>query len=116
MFKYVQLSNGDMFRIFKDADGSMYYVSKRKVRKDQKVIDVSGDVVPGASGEFTFATDAELFRVPSNSFRIFEMQTKEWINTQAFLKKKLRTLDLKICQNLKLFKTMSVLKKKELFK
>lgn len=56
-----------MFRIFKDADGSMYYVSKRKVRKDQNVIDVPGDVVPGASGGFTFATDAELFRVPSNS-------------------------------------------------
>jgi len=60
-----------MFRIFTDADGSMYYFNKkekkRKVMKNQTVIDVGDDVVPGASGGFTSAPVAELFRVPSNS-------------------------------------------------
>lgn len=61
MAKYVQLSNGDMFIIFKNADGSEYYLNKegkkRKLRKDQKVIAGPDDVVPGAS------TDSDLFRV-----------------------------------------------------
>ena len=64
--RYVQLSNGDAFEIFIDAEGSMCYTDKegkkKKVRTNQKVIRVLPDVVQGASRGLKFATDSELFR------------------------------------------------------
>lgn len=67
MVKYVHLSNGEMFRItVTDADGSMYYFNKdgkkRKVRKDQRVIDDQEDADLGAS----FATDSEVIDDPDD--------------------------------------------------
>ena len=63
---YVKLSNGDVFKIFLDAEGSKWYKDKegntKKVRKNQKVISDPSDVVQGASGGLHVPTDSELFR------------------------------------------------------
>ena len=101
-----------MFIIFKDADGSEYYLNKegkkRKVRKDQKVIAGPDDVVPGAS------TDSDLFRVSLPPVQAVWDANKGIDKYTGFSQKKLRTLNLKICH--KLLKTMTTLKKKELLK
>ncbi|XP_044164741.1 uncharacterized protein LOC122948728 [Acropora millepora] len=62
---YVKLSNGDAYKIFLNAKGSECYKKEgktRKVRKNQKVIEIPPDVVQEASGGLKFATDTELFR------------------------------------------------------
>ena len=62
----VRLSNGDVFEIFLDDKGSKCYKDKegkkKKVRKNQKVIEVPLDVVQRASWWLKLPTDSELFR------------------------------------------------------
>lgn len=65
---HVKLSNGDVFKVFTDADGTRYYIdnggTKKKVRRNQQVTKVQPDVVEGATGGLKLPTDLELFRAP----------------------------------------------------